>query len=77
MRQEGLVEGALQAKLQDNAGSKYKKLKEKNNHVGYNQASSNNGGSNDSGNNKREDFLHVSIVEGRIILTSNIGERRI
>ncbi|XP_019241972.1 PREDICTED: uncharacterized protein LOC109222013 [Nicotiana attenuata] len=57
MREEGTVEGALQAKLQSNAGSRYKKGKGKKNHAGNNQVAANNGGgNNNSSSNKGDKF---------------------
>ncbi|XP_019248676.1 PREDICTED: uncharacterized protein LOC109227940 [Nicotiana attenuata] len=56
MREEGTVEGALQAKLQSNAGSRYKKGKGKKNHAGNNQVAANNGGGNNSSSNKGDKF---------------------
>jgi len=56
MRQEGSVEGAVQAKLQNYPGNKYKKIKGKKNYAENNQVSAGNGSSHNSGRNRGEKF---------------------
>ncbi|KAH0633342.1 hypothetical protein KY284_036128 [Solanum tuberosum] len=56
MRQERSIEGALQAKLQNYAGIKNKKIKGKKNYAENNQVSARNGSSQNSSSNRGEKF---------------------